>query len=177
MATGSQKTLAQLITEFTNLLVENTTGDITPTDHLQAILNFLASVGTLTTDATLFGLFPYDTTRIYTVGQAATFDDGSGVRVWICKTQTAGTSGSPEAFDVTRWNSDTRADSKSVTTGGTAITFDTAFNTAVYALTFFCYDGEGNEIAVAITNRTASGFTVTSAENATFDYICKEYID
>lgn len=171
---GTSKTLAQLLTQLGLTIFPNNTKSINAADLAQLWEDLLASVANLKTDASLFGLFPYDATRTtYAVGQAVTRDDGSGtIRIWICKTAIA----AAEAFNAAKWNGLGREGSEAVTTGGTTITLDTAFNTANYTIIGRCFDGEGNSnVGYRITEQVAASFKVTTAGiNGTFDYEVKE---
>ena len=60
---------------------------------------------------------------------------------------------------------------EAVVTTGTAITFDSALSTTSYAVGIRCYDGSGNNVDFALTNKTVNGFTITPAVNSTVEYI------
>jgi len=64
-----------------------------------------------------------------------------------------------------------RVGSEAVTTGGTAITFNSTMASTNYATGIRCFDGSGNNIDFTLTNKTVNGFTITSAINGTIDYI------
>ena len=66
------------------------------------------------------------------------------------------------------------AKSKSLVSGANAITFDQAMTTTDYIILPVCYNAASDAVGYIISAKTASGFTVTVAETATFDYIARE---
>ena len=68
-----------------------------------------------------------------------------------------------------------RSGIEAVTTASTVITFTTPLGASGgdYSLTFWCYNASGDTIICSISSRTEAGFTVTPAEDGTFEYIAK----
>jgi len=67
--------------------------------------------------------------------------------------------------------SDIRFSSELVTTAGTIIAFDSVMATVYYAVGIRCFDGSGNNIDFALTDKTVNGFTITPVVNGTIEYI------
>ena len=65
-----------------------------------------------------------------------------------------------------------RAGKPAITVGvQTAITFSTPFSSTAYALIPYCYDGDGDMVAVTIEDLTTAGFNVTASASGTFHYL------
>jgi len=65
-----------------------------------------------------------------------------------------------------------RRGSQSVTVDTEAtVTFASAFASLTYALMVKCYDSNGNEVSVKITDRGLSSFKATPAANGTLNYL------
>jgi chitodextrinase len=65
--------------------------------------------------------------------------------------------------------------SEAVTTGGTVIAFDSALSTTSYAVGIRCFNGSGDNVDYALTNKTKNGFTITPVINSTVEYIAINY--
>jgi len=65
----------------------------------------------------------------------------------------------------------TRVGSGSVASGSTAINFSSALPSTNYSTNIRCFDGSGNNIDYALTNKLASGFTITPVIDCTIEYI------
>jgi len=66
-----------------------------------------------------------------------------------------------------------KATGVAVVSTGTAIVFTVPFASTNYAIASIrCYDAGGNNIDYMITNKLATGFTITPAINGFLDYEC-----
>ena len=64
---------------------------------------------------------------------------------------------------------------EAVTTAGTIIAFNSALATTSYAIGIRCYDGSGDNVDFALTDKTVNGFTITPVVNSTIEYIAINY--
>lgn len=69
-----------------------------------------------------------------------------------------------------------RTGTASVTSAGTAIAFSSDMGIIPSIFQFRCYDADGNTIGCAISSLTSAGFTATSLENATLEYVATKVI-
>jgi len=60
---------------------------------------------------------------------------------------------------------------EAVTTAGTAISFNSELSSINYAVGIRCYDGDGNNVDYALTNKAVGGFKITPVINSTIEYI------
>ena len=167
------KTRAQLITELAATIFANTSNLIDATAHAAFLANILDTAVGKTSDNTLLGLFPYDPTRTYILGQSCTYLSGT-TEIYVCNKAT--TTGAFVAADwdkkttgggVVPWRSDTDS---LVAATPKAIAYSTTLGTTNYSLTINCIDASGDPVDVRITAIAATGFTAESAANCTIHY-------
>lgn len=164
----ANKTTAQLKAYKDANITSNRINSNTGANHNTFLENLLDSIANRTTDATLFGLFNYDTGRNYIVGQGVIYSN----ELYICITNTTG------AWTPGHWYLATlniRRGIESIVKGGTTIAFTANLGSAGtdYSLTFNCYTADGNQKAckVPTAERTAVGFKAYPASNCFIDYI------
>lgn len=177
---GTKKTTAQLYTDRTSTVYSNGVNAINGANHAMLIDDILASHANKISDNNMLGLFPYDTTRTYYIGQAVTYDDGGGYAVYICNNAT--TTG---VWNASHWNkvelsSNIRKGIVALITDPQTITFTSSIGTTNYVLTFRIYDsvtGEGASMASCVVTKGSSGFTISSpliGANVIIEYKAEE---
>lgn len=85
------KNRGNLQTTINDNLPNNSEGTITPEKHREVETDLNDSVYNKLSDANLVGLKIYDPTRSYTSNEAAVYNDGSGLQVWLSNKVTTGT--------------------------------------------------------------------------------------
>lgn len=166
----ANKTTAQLRAYKDANITSNGINSNTGANHNTFLEDLLDSIANRTTDATLFGLFTYDTGRSYIIGQGVMY----ATNLYVCTTNTTGTWNSGHWLQLTFGQIDVRRDREAVTKGGTDIAFssDLGSSGTSYSLTFNCAeaDGGGVECGAPVAERTKSGFKVYPAKNGFIDW-------
>ena len=173
---GTKKTTAQLYTDRTSTIYSNGVNAINGADNAILIDDLIASFANLLTDNTLFGLFPYETTRTYYIGQAVVFSGG----IYICNTAT--TTG---VWNASHWTSiNTTKQSRdaivNITTDPQTIIFSSVMPSVNYTLTYRLYDsvtGSTDGASSVISSKSVNGFIISSpivGVNVYLDYSVKE---
>lgn len=166
----ASKTTAQLKSEKNSNINTNAINSITGAIVNAFLENLLDSIANRTTDATMFGLFDYDTGRNYVIGQGVIYSNN----LYVCTTNTTGIWNSAHWLQLTFGQIDVRRDIVAVTKGGTDVNFSSDLGSAGtdYVINPFCYDTEGNTIVCKIpaSERDKTGFKVYPAKSGTLDY-------
>ncbi len=165
----ASKSTALLKTEKDTNINTNGINSITGALVNAFLENLLDSIANRTTDATMFGLFAYDTGRNYIIGQGVIYSSN----LYICTTNTTGTFNTAHWTQLTFGQIDVRRNIVAVVKGGTDINFSSDLGSAGtdYSLSIHCYDTNGNQIGCGVRTRTKSGFKVYPAKNGFIDYI------
>ena len=161
---GTKKTTSQLYTDRSATIYSNGVNAINGADHAIFIEDVIASGVNHLSDNTKLGLFPYETTRTYYLGQAVTYDSG-GYGIYICNAAT--TTGTWNISDWTKVevSENIRKGITALTTDPQIIGFSTSIGTTNYVLTFRVYDsvtGEGTPMASCVVTKGNTGFTISS---------------
>lgn len=172
----AKKSKAQLKTDRTSTIYSNGVNAINGNDHAIFLDDILDSSINELTDYTKLGLFPYETTRTYYLGQAVVY---SGA-IYICNNATTTgvwNSSHWTAIDVSKQS---REAIVNVTTDPQTIIFSSVMPSVNYTLTYRLYDsvtGSTDGGSSAITNKSINGFIISSpivGVNVYLEYSAKE---
>jgi len=161
---GTKKTKSQLYTDRSATIYSNGVNAINGADHAIFIEDVIASCINELSDYTKLGLFPYETTRTYYLGQAVTYNDGGGYGIFICSVAT--TTGIWASGDWTKveLTKEIRKGITNITTDPQTIPFTLNMPSSAYVFSFRVYDSVSGATdgGSSVITKGVSGFTISS---------------